>query len=426
MVLCTVVLAVGFVIWLAARKRLTLTGRRMLLTMTVMAGLGLAAGASQEETLLDGRYLERNENGAGSYEAKLQVNAGELLEDYSLTVTVPETQLTKEEEKQLLEAAKREIDAEFPGDNKDSENIREAILIRDSYQDGKVAAEWEFDNYEVMDLQGNVMDEELPEEGTVVAASVNLSCGTSACRYEFSFRVLPKQLGQSELLLKEVEDYLQEQETEEGSRKLKLPDHVGEQTLAWSEKPEYLPEKILLLGTCVTVLLPLLENSRQKEAKKKRDRELAREYPELLGKLVLLMGAGMTLWAAWNKIAANYSKERKKNTIRPQIVYEEVLKTCYEVQGGVGEERAYERFGERCGGIRYRKLGNMLAQNLKKGTNGLVGLLEKEAEDAFEERKSMARKYGEEAGAKLMFPMLVMLGVIMVILLVPAISSFQI
>ena len=107
-------------------------------------------------------------------------------------------------------------------------------------------------------------------------------------------------------------------------------------------------------------------------------------------------------------------------------MYEEVLKTCYEVQGGVGEERAYERFGERCGGIRYRKLGHMLAQNLRKGTNGLVGLLEKEAEDAFEERKSMARKYGEEAGTKLMFPMLVMLGVIMVILLVPAISSFQI
>ena len=52
-------------------------------------------------------------------------------------------------------------------------------------------------------------------------------------------------------------------------------------------------------------------------------------------------------------------------------------------------------------------------------------LLEQESEDAFEERKNMAKKYAEEAGTKLLFPMILMLGIVIVIIMVPAILSFQ-
>jgi len=41
-----------------------------------------------------------------------------------------------------------------------------------------------------------------------------------------------------------------------------------------------------------------------------------------------------------------------------------------------------------------------------------------------EERKSLARKLGEEAGTKLLLPMLLMLILVIVILMVPAILSF--
>ena len=53
-------------------------------------------------------------------------------------------------------------------------------------------------------------------------------------------------------------------------------------------------------------------------------------------------------------------------------------------------------------------------------------LLEQEAQNAFEERKHAAKRYGEEAGTKLLFPMMLMLGIVMVILLVPAVLAFQI
>ena len=115
----------------------------------------------------------------------------------------------------------------------------------------------------------------------------------------------------------------------------------------------------------------------------------------------------------------------ENNTVFAQPVYDEMILTYREIESGMGEARAYERFGERCGLRQYRKFSNLLAQNLKKGTRGLSALLEEEAENAFEERKSQARKYGEEAGTKLLLPMMLMFGIVVVIIIVPAIISFQ-
>lgn len=68
----------------------------------------------------------------------------------------------------------------------------------------------------------------------------------------------------------------------------------------------------------------------------------------------------------------------------------------------------------------------MLSQNLRKGTRGLTELLEREAEDAFEQRKNLAKKAGEEAGTKLMIPLFLMLIIVFAIVIVPAFFSIRI
>ena len=50
--------------------------------------------------------------------------------------------------------------------------------------------------------------------------------------------------------------------------------------------------------------------------------------------------------------------------------------------------------------------------------------LEQEAAAGFEERKNEARKMGEEAGTKLLLPMMVMLVLVLVILILPALMNF--
>ena len=90
------------------------------------------------------------------------------------------------------------------------------------------------------------------------------------------------------------------------------------------------------------------------------------------------------------------------------------------------ESESYERFGKRCGLQEYIRLGALLSQNLRKGTKGLSQLLRMESTQAFEERKALAKRTGEEAGTKLLMPMFLMLGEVLIIVIVPAFLSIQI
>ena len=76
--------------------------------------------------------------------------------------------------------------------------------------------------------------------------------------------------------------------------------------------------------------------------------------------------------------------------------------------------------------IQYMKFSNLLVQNLKKGSNGILEALRQEAKKAFEDRINMARKLGEEAGTKLLLPMMLMLGIVMVLIIIPAYFSFSV
>lgn len=152
-----------------------------------------------------------------------------------------------------------------------------------------------------------------------------------------------------------------------------------------------------------------------------RKRELLLDYPEIVNKLALYMGAGMTIRNAFFKMGEDYKKQREQ---RKKYVYEEILITCHELQGGRSETEAYERFGKRCQVQAYIKLSALLSQNIRKGSNDLLRMFRQEADNAFIERKNMAKRLGEEAGTKLLMPMMIMLCVVMVIIIIPAYFSF--
>ena len=90
------------------------------------------------------------------------------------------------------------------------------------------------------------------------------------------------------------------------------------------------------------------------------------------------------------------------------------------------EAVSYENFGRRCDVQVYVRFGALLSQNLRKGTKGLTQLLKLEAIQAFEERKALAKRLGEEAGTKLWLPMFLMLAIVLIIVIIPAFLSVQI
>ena len=131
----------------------------------------------------------------------------------------------------------------------------------------------------------------------------------------------------------------------------------------------------------------------------------------------------MTVPNAWQRVAKDYRVKRQE-TGKKRYAYEEMLLTIYEMESGVAQTKAYERFGRRCRVQCYNRLSTMLSQNVKKGATNLAVLLREEAAYAFEERKHTARRFGEKAGTKLLMPMMMLLCMIMVVIMVPAFKTY--
>ena len=428
MIVCGIVLVIAVTGWLWGRKRLKAEWNKMLLIVAAgaFAGLGIGYAEDRDDVIADGNRLVRSAAGEGSYEQELTFCVEGTEEEQSFVVIVPEQILTREEEQRYLQAAGEELREAFPGENDSLNEIRGSVNVCDSYQEGKVTAEWQFDDYGLVDSAGNVTAEDLPEEGSLVKATVTLFCGTSLSEEEFYFRVFPPVRGEREALLHEVEELIQTDGEKIGTAFLQLPTQVGSKRLKWGEIKERTAEKVLCFGCVLAMFVPVLERSRQQEEQKKRDRMLEIEFPEVVSKMALLLGAGMTPQAAFRRIAYTYEEKKKQRLCVPMPAYEEMLVACHEMESGMGEGRVYERYGERCKRADYRKFGTILAQNLRKGSQGVILLLEQEAENAFEERKSAAKRYGEEAGTKLLIPMIFMLGIVMALLMIPAVMTFQI
>lgn len=180
----------------------------------------------------------------------------------------------------------------------------------------------------------------------------------------------------------------------------------------------------MVMSILILILLWLLGKQRGKELQDQRKEELLLDYPELVNKLTLFLGAGMTVKRAWRKIIQDYEVSLKDQA--PRYVYEEMKLTLREIESGVPETESYENFGRRCNLPCYLKLGALLSQNLRKGVKGLGEMLHIESLQAFEERKARAKRKGEEAGTKLLLPMFLMLAIVLVIVIMPAFLTLQI
>ena len=170
------------------------------------------------------------------------------------------------------------------------------------------------------------------------------------------------------------------------------------------------------------ILVPFLLESRTKASIENRDKELRRDYPELVEKFILLIGAGLNVKGAWLRITNEYIGKREKEGTK-LYAYEEMLVTRYQIENGMTELKAYELFGRRIGLLPYMKFSTLLTQNLRKGTSDMLRILEYEAIDIMNEKKENAKILGEEASTKLLLPMMLMMLEVFAIIIYAAFQS---
>ncbi|HEX3076809.1 MAG TPA: hypothetical protein VHQ24_08105, partial [Lachnospiraceae bacterium] len=204
---------------------------------------------------------------------------------------------------------------------------------------------------------------------------------------------------------------------------LELPRTLDGKEISYKENKEATSEMIFFLGIISAILIVFLSFTQLDRKRKDREMELMMSYPDMINKVILLLGAGMTIRNVWGKISGEYKEKLERRKEGERYVYEEMLVTWNEMCNGRSELDAYDAFGKRVKLKPYLKFSSLLVQNAKKGTTDLLHSLEYEAIEAFEVRKETAKRLGEEAGTKLLAPMMLMLFIVLMIIIVPAFLS---
>lgn len=375
-------------------------------------------------TWIAGAAIERPAYGTGEAETELEAWIEGETEKRTVPVTIHEQKYTEDEILKLFIKTESSMPDQIKGENETLDEVRSSLKLPTSFENGAVSGEWFFEPADMFNNEGEIIGTP-DEEGTLVEMWVILNCQEEEEEFHFFINVFPPKMTKEEALENKIlEEVEKADENSSYEKTQKLPDTVNGKHINWKRGRESVFSLLLIVTIMAAICMGMREDDRiHKEAEKKR-RELLMDYPEMVYKLTTLLRAGLTIQASFVKIANNYQEEREKKDVQKKYVYEEMLCSCYEMQSGVSEAHAYENFGQRCQIPAYIKLGSVLSQNLKKGSRGLADMLETEAISGMEEKRNMAKKLGEEAGTKLLLPMILMLMVVLAILMVPAIMAF--
>lgn len=368
--------------------------------------------------------LIRNKTGEGqaTYEIEAEIKG----EKTKLPVTLEEEQYSEEEIEEWFDYGCDNIDSLILKDNLSLDMVEDDLELIDKLPGSCIEISWQCSDYSVIQPSGELIKENISKEGEKIKLVAVFSYMDYERKHEIDLVVKEKSYEGIDKYFYELKRKIAVQEKENRTENVySLPKVIEGEKVTYRGEREYQELIILVLGMAVAILLPFRDKSALDKEKQKRNQKMLFEYPELVCKLSLYLGAGMNLFNAWEKIALdNINRLREKDEksfLSTQIIY-----TYRQLQNGMLMGKAFDEFGNRCGMKTFKKLSMLINSNMKKGSSDLSIILEREAKEAFDKRKGLLIKRAGDASVKLMMPMFMELLVVIGVLIVPAFLTLEV
>lgn len=177
-------------------------------------------------------------------------------------------------------------------------------------------------------------------------------------------------------------------------------------------------DKLLLFGLVVLVcgVLYYYFTKLPSDQIKKRNEQFMNEFPNAVSTIALLVNSGMILREAWREVSLSSESE----------LYLEMRKVNENMENGVSEIDALFTFAARCVTPEIKKFTSFIVQGLEKGSKDLADALRMQADELWQVKKQNIIKKGELASNKLMIPLMIMFGGILVMVMGPIMTNLGI
>lgn len=370
----------------------------------------------QKGQLLEGYFLKRED--AMGKEKTVSLFADLDGKEKEVTIEVPNKRYDAEELTQKFQEAKEYVEHSYLGENISPEQVCKPLFLASSIPESRIGVEWRLGADGLIQKDGSIFNEDLKESFQTELTVVFSYDGREESLTK-QLTILPKKKSETELGWESWKQHLESNQEESLTKEyLELPRKVEGKEVYYQEKKMSVTNVVFGLSLFGIIAVYLLQEEKLRKGLSVREKELRADYPEFVEYFVLLIGAGMNIKGAWERIVRDY--QETKQAEKRHYVYEEMMVSLCEMENGMSEAQAYELFGKRTGLLQYMKFCTLIVQNLRKGSEDLLDLLEYEVTDAFRDRKESAKALGEEAGTKLLMPMMIMLVIVFAIILYAA------
>ncbi len=387
--------------------------------VTVLAGLIL--GCFMKLSSVTGRGIpgtgfERNEWNGKKEHLELYAISGE--ERLPVDVILEPRLLSEGELDSYSKSFEEGIGDLILGENKDLMHVSSDLAITEKYDGYPFKCVWRSSDPKRVSAYGGRVD---PSSEADVVLTVTYSYGDYKRSLDIPVRVVLPEMTDGQMLAAGLSEYLAGDQKEKREDKIwTLPAEYSGTELRWENRTEDDGFLIMAVFAIVGVVIYTASEKDLTSRTERKKENMRKSYPKILRQLALYIGAGMTVKAAFTRIADDAPEKGG------EFVFEEMKIACLEMKQGISETQVYERFGKRTGLSEYIKLSGLLSQNLKRGNPGFTGRLKEEAYRSMHERLLESRKAGEKAQTKLLAPMMMMLAVVMVMIMMPAMTGIKI
>ena len=385
----------------------------------VLAGIlfGMAVLVHNSSREVSG--IERPAPGEAEIKKQIWLETEEGQKPLNFIVSAQEYE--EEEIEEMHKTAEEYLQTVIIGENESLDYVRKDLYLPETLPGYGSPVSWSSDAPWYVASDGTVTNENLQEAETVVLTA-EITYGTECRYFTRQLVVYPKEYTKEELLLKNAETILQQQEEHSRTEQyFFLPETVLGYPLRKEEESGFgISGFLVLMAVVIPVFLYAGYFNKMDTQRKERKEQAENGYTEFITKLSLLMAAGVSVRQAFCRLEEEYKNRRGSEYVLSQ----ELKIAIQELENGYSETIVYENFGRRVGVLSYQRMTSLLTQNVSRGVQGIRALLLQEAKEVMAQDRANIKVRGEQAGTKLLLPMMGLLFLVFAILLVPAFRSF--
>ncbi len=367
--------------------------------------------------------IERADFGKGDTKERFLLKGKE--DSTQIEITFGERQISADSREQTLHKLFDEVEEHMKGKNISLEEVTDPLVFAEHISGYPFSLSYESSDSGYITPDGSLGERQKElkaQEGFDM--KVKVTADYKDIHGEKSFNITVKAKKQKKkTIFSDAERMIEKKEEESRmDTSFEIPSEYGGITIR--KMGEDHPEKgVFLLLFILILYIPVHHFLALRSRSIKTQKETVRDFCAIVNMLTLFMGAGASFPTAVGRICDDY--RRGKGTTGKRYAFERMIQMEQQLAAGVSQREACRRWGMQFRDRHYQKLSTLLIQAFSKGAREAGVLMGTAEEEAFRYRIDRAKKDGEEAATKLLFPMVVLLVVIMAMVMFPAILRFR-